>query len=347
MKYMMSRNFGTKEFDLDEILGNREPVEITDEVSACEFPHSRMEYRSEGLSPEAPELFNYESLSFEEMASSISEDVIELHNIAEVTNRFAQTYLELSRLLERGIAEVASCWVTRAAFEKQGVVFKSLNMPGIPQLYGIVSGHFRKCHAAVRGTTIQNRKFWTAMLEMEIRWYHLARRLKATEDRIGLIRAGKISIDKMLEKLDADLLRDRSAAPKKQTASEGTKALPEGKVVSFPVLGTFLREKFGKGAEREKEPVPVSASEKSETSKVYASMKQRKKAERLARKHAAEKRAEQEKNERNSFDLQVPERISHDPDEVREHLSSMGIWPEDPDIQSALLSRGVPLPVIA
>ena len=343
---MMNRNFGTKDFDLDEILGNREPVEITDEARACEFPRSRTEYRSEGLSPEAPGLFNYESLSFEEMASSISEDVTELHGIAEVSNRFSQTYLELSRLLERGITEVASCLVTRAAFEKQGVVFRNLKMPDIPALYGIVSGHFRKCHAAVRGTTIQNRRFWTGMLEMEIRWYNLARRLKATEDRIGLIRAGKISIDKMLEKLDADLLRDRSAAPKKQTAPDGAKALPEGKAVSFPVMGTFLREKFGRSAEREKEPVPVPVPEKAEP-KVYASMKQRKKAERLARKHAAEKRAEQEKNERNSFGLQVPERISHDPDEVREYLSSMGIWPEDPDIQRALLSRGVPLPVIA
>ena len=91
----------------------------------------------------------------------------------------------------------------------------------------------------------------------------------------------------------------------------------------------------------------MPAAETAEAPKVYASMKQRKKAERLARKHAAADRAAAEKNDQNGFGLQVPERISHDPDEVREHLSSMGIWPEDPDIQRALLSRGVPLPVIA
>ena len=344
---MMSRNFGTKEFDLDEILGNREPVEITDEASACEFPHSRMEYRSEGLSPEAPALFNYESLTFEEMASSISEDVMELHNIAEVTNRFSQTYLELSRLLERGIAEVASCWVTRAAFEKQGVVFKSLNMPGIPHLYGIVSGHFRKCHAAVRGTTIQNRKFWTAMLEMEIRWYNLARRLKATEDRIRLIREGKISIDKMLEKLDADLLRDRSAAPKKQTAPEGAKALPEGKAVSFPVMGTFLREKFGKGAAGAKEPVPAAVPEQAAEPKVYASMKQRKKAERLARKHAAENRAAAEKTMKSPDTPRKTDAPASRFSEMKKKLSAMGMDPGAEEFPENLLSKGVPLPVRA
>ena len=343
----MSRNFGTDEFDLEAILGKREPVAITDEKRACEFPRSRTEYRSEGLSPEAPELFNYEGLSFEEMAASISEDVIELHGIAEVTNRFSQTYLELSRLLERGITEVASCWVTRAAFEKQGVVFKNLKMPGIPMLYGIVSGHFRKCHSAVSGTTIQNRRFWTGMLEMEIRWYHLARRLKATEDRIGLIRAGKISIDKMLEKLDADLLRDRSAAPKKQTTPEGAKALPEGRAVSFPVIGTFLREKFGKGAEREKEPVPVSAPEKAEAPKVYASMKQRKKAERLARRHAAENLAVAEKTEKTP---DTPRQAGAFRDRIREIMMD----PAGPAMAAVaeefpenLLSKGVPLPVRA
>ena len=344
---MMSRNFGTKEFDLDEILGKREPRVITDEASACEFPRSRMEYRSEGLGMEAEELFNYEGLSFEEMASSISEDVVELHGCAMVLNRFGQNYLDLSRLLERGIAVVASCWVTRAVFEKQGIAFKNLIMPEISVLYGIVSGHFRKCHSAVKGTTAQNRKFWTGMLEMEIRWYNLARRLKATEDRIGLIRAGKISIDKMLEKLDADLLRDRSAAPKKQTAPEGTKALPEGKAVSFPVMGTFLREKFGKGAAGAKEPVPAAVPEQAAEPKVYASMKQRKKAERLARKHAAENRAAAEKTMKSPDTPRKTDAPASRFSEMKKKLSAMGMDPGAEEFPENLLSKGVPLPVRA
>ena len=344
---MMSRNFGTKEFDLDEILGKREPRVITDEASACEFPRSRMEYRSEGLGMESEELFNYEGLSFEEMASSISEDVVELHGCAMVLNRFGQNYLDLSRLLERGIAVVASCWVTRAVFEKQGIAFKNLIMPEISVLYGIVSGHFRKCHSAVKGTTAQNRKFWTAMLEMEIRWYNLARRLKATEDRIRLIREGKISIDKMLEKLDADLLRDRSAAPKKQTAPEGTKALPEGKAVSFPVMGTFLREKFGKGAAGAKEPVPAAVPEQAAEPKVYASMKQRKKAERLARKHAAENRAAAEKTMKSPDTPRKTDAPASRFSEMKKKLSAMGMDPGAEEFPENLLSKGVPLPVRA
>ena len=35
------------------------------------------------------------------------------------------------------------------------------------------------------------------MLEMEMRWYNLAKRLKATDDKIKLIREGKLNTDSM------------------------------------------------------------------------------------------------------------------------------------------------------
>ena len=307
---------------LFEMLGQKEPELITDAERAREFPRRRMDNRTEGLDLEAPELFVYEGLTFEEMAEAISEDVIRMHCTAVVQNRFSQEYLELSRLLERGISELASCCVTKAAFEKQGVRFRGLKDLNLSKYYTIVSGHFRKCHAAIGETTVKNRQFWRQMMDMEFRWYSLARRLKATEDRIKLIREGKISIDKMLEKLDYDRTYERTAQPKPGKKS-GPKGLPSPKAISFPVMGDFLRDKSGVAVSREKEAVPAAAPEKEAEPKFYGSMKQRKKAERLARKRAAAQ-------PRNASSRHMPETV---PDDT---LSEEYI----PD----LLSKGISLP---
>ena len=319
--------------ELYEMMGKKEPEMITDAERARVFPRSRMDFRPEGLDYEAPELFDYEGLSFEEMAEAISEDVIQMHCIAAIRSRFSEGYLELSRLLERGISELASCCVTKAAFEKQGVQFKGLKDLDLSRYYGIVSGHFRKCHAAITETTYNNQQFWRQMLDMEFRWYNLAKRLKATEDRINLIREGKISVDKMLEKLDYERMRERSSQPKPAEKKE-PKALPASKAVSFPVMGDFLRDGL-----REKEAVPVKEAEPEP--KVYATMKQRKKAERLARKHAAEQSRMPERRPEKPAERAVasaPRRGGSD------GMKSIPYVPVTEELIPNLLSKGIPLP---
>ena len=327
---------------LSEMLNIRkEPTVLKDEALAREFPKNRQEYHSEGLALEDPELFNMDPLTFDEMASSLADDVTQLHSIAVLQSRYSEGYLSLSRLLEKGIAELASCCVTKAVFEKQGLRFPNLGLLDISLYHRIVAGHFRKCHAAVSATTISNQKFWIGMLETEIRWYNLARRLKATEDRIRLIREGKISIDKMLEKLEYDRLRERSSAQKAPAKHADVKALPESRAVSFPVMGETLREAFGNS--RKQEPAPAPDAEP----KVYASMKQRKKAERLARKHAAEQSAAAQKKDKSpdrekAASLQMPCLFGRDP-----VFSDENLWEEADAFPIELLSKGVPLPVRA
>ena len=250
------------------------------------FPLSRINYGSDELPPEKLEQADFEPLSFEEMVEALCEDILSLNNFACSKNRFSQGYLDLSRQLERGISELASCCVTKAAFEQQGWEFAGLKDLDLNLFYCIISVHFRKCHDAIRKTKLKNQQFWTQMVDMEMRWYNMARRIKASEDRIALIRAGKVNLGRMIEKIPSDLLPKKEPAAKKQESAEA-KVKAESKPRSYPIRMEFLRDELGnQRADAVPEPAAFAAAE--EEPKQYATMKQRKKAERLARKHAAQ-----------------------------------------------------------
>ncbi len=253
------------------------------------FPKSRYDYADENLPLEKITDFSSDPISFEEMASAVFADIKQLEGLAVVKNRFSEAYLDISRRLEKGIAELASCAITKTVFEQKGFRFAGLEKLTIPLLYSMLSFHFRKCHAAVQGYAFKNHQAWLQMLEMEMRWYNLAKRLKATEDKIQLIRAGRLNPDSIINKLHADLNREKTPAPKKEE-NNTPKALPSAQAAAFPMMGEFLRETFP-----QKETVPAMGStqrreesQAQETSKIYDSIKARKKAERLQRKHARE-----------------------------------------------------------
>ena len=287
-----------------------------DEMTALEtardeegFPKSRYNYADENLPLEKITDFSSDPISFEEMTSAVFTDIKQLEGLAVVKNRFSEAYLDISRRLEKGIAELASCAITKTVFEQKGYRFASLENLTIPLLYSMLSFHFRKCHAAVQGYAFKNQQAWLQMLEMEMRWYNLAKRLKATDDKIKLIRAGKINPDNIINKLHAGAAREKTAASNKEaqnTASKRTetnepKALPPAQATAFPMMGDFLREAFP-----QKETVPARTSKAetaetkaAETPKTYDSIKARKKAERLDRKHAREQQKSAAKNGRN------------------------------------------------
>ncbi|MBQ4512136.1 MAG: hypothetical protein II969_04020 [Anaerolineaceae bacterium] len=253
------------------------------------FPKSRYAFVGENLPLEKITDFSSDPISFEEMASAVFADIKQLEGLAVVKNRFSEAYLDISRRLEKGIAELASCAITKTVFEQKGFRFAGLEKLTIPLLYSMLSFHFRKCHAAVQGYAFKNHQAWLQMLEMEMRWHNLAKRLKATEDKIQLIRAGKLNPDSIINKLHADLNREKTPAPKKEE-NNTPKALPSAQAAAFPMMGEFLREAFP-----QKETVPAMGStqrreesQAQETSKIYDSIKARKKAERLERKHARE-----------------------------------------------------------
>ena len=280
-------------------------LKAADEMTALEtardaqgFPKSRYDFVGEALPREQITDFSSDPISFEEMASAVFTDIKQLEGLAVVKNRFSEGYLDISRRLEKGIAELASCAITKTVFEQKGYRFASLKKLTIPFLYSMLSFHFRKCHAAVQGYAFKNQQAWMQMLEMEMRWYNLAKRLKATDDKIKLIHEGKLNPDSIINNLHANITQvknasskkeDQAAAPKKAETND-PKALPPAQVPAFPMMGEFLREAFP-----QKETVPAMGStqrreesQAQETSKVYDSIKARKKAERLQRKHERE-----------------------------------------------------------
>ena len=291
-------------------------LKAADEMTALEtardaqgFPKSRYDFVGEALPREQITDFSSDPISFEEMASAVFTDIKQLEGLAVVKNRFSEGYLDISRRLEKGIAELASCAITKTVFEQKGYRFASLEKLTIPFLYSMLSFHFRKCHAAVRGYAFKNEQAWMQMLEMEMRWYNLAKRLKATDDKIKLIHEGKLNPDSIINKLHADAAREKTASSKKEdqaadlkkAETNDPKALPPAQAPAFPMMGDFLREAFP-----QKEPVSVRTSKAeteetktSETPKTYDSIKARKKAERLQRKHEREQQQTDTKNGRN------------------------------------------------
>ena len=274
------------------------------------FPKCRYDFVDENLPLEKITDFSSDPISFEEMTSAVFTDIKQLEGLAVVKNRFSEGYLDISRRLEKGIAELASCAITKTVFEQKGYRFASLEKLTIPLLYSMLSFHFRKCHAAVQGYAFKNNQAWLQMLEMEMRWYNLAKRLKATDDKIKLIRTGKINPDSIINKLHADAVREKTAASNKEaqnTASKRTetnepKALPPAQATAFPMMGDFLREAFP-----QKETVSAAKStqkreegQNQEQPKVYDSIKARKKAERLQRKHEREQKKSAAKSSSNT-----------------------------------------------
>ena len=266
------------------------------ETAPDEFPGSRIDYVSDGLPREEPNLDYYQYISFEEMASALCEDILQLDTFAVIKNRFSQSYLELSQRLEKGLSELASFCVTKAVFEKKGIRFTKLDDLKLNTLSGIAGYHFRKTHDAVSKTLNKNQKFWIQMLDMEFRWYNLSKRIKATADRIELIRAGKINVDTLVEKLTT-VKPSAVTSDAKSKANETLKALPNPKAISFPVMGEFIRSELNV----QFEAIPA------EPQKVYESAKKRKKAERLARKHAEHNQNKQNAGKQSEAGMQKKE----------------------------------------
>ena len=80
--------------------------------SQFDFPKSRTEYVPDGLPLEEPDMSYYEPLSFEEMAEALTHDMMRLNDYAVIKNRFSESYLDISRLLEKGIYELSSLCIT-------------------------------------------------------------------------------------------------------------------------------------------------------------------------------------------------------------------------------------------
>lgn len=280
-----------------EYLRRKDPELMEDlhfEAEVGEFPMSRIVLSAEQLPIEEFDAFSDDPLDFEEFTATLADDVHQIYIFSRILNRFSEKYQSISLQLEKGLAKLASCCVTKAILEKKGFTFPQLENLTIKPLYCAVSFNFRKVHAAVKETTNKNYRMWAQLIDIEFGWHTLAERLKATEEKIRDIQSGKINVDHLIDRIR--FFREKeSAAPAVQPRETG----PSRKAYAYPVMGPVLREMTSetKGAvpgaiagsrcdmSAYLQPEPLPETENIGT-KTYDSMKQRKKAERLARKHA-------------------------------------------------------------
>lgn len=292
-----------------------------------EFPESRMDLKEEHLPLEEFDTFSDDPLEFEEFTAALAEDVHQIYIFSRILNRFSEKYQSVSLQLEKGLAKLAGCCVTKAILEQKGYTFPMLENLEIKPLYCAVSLNFRKVHAAVKETTNRNYKMWARLIDLEFGWHALAERLKVTEEKIRNIRNGSINVDALIDRIR--IFRENRAP---SVSDRPRKSVGSGKPYAYPVSGAVIREMTGKSTqnsvpgtqqklisagcgfpekdgsgsgEKDKDAVLLcggsekgfeDSSEKFPVSemadagpKQYDSIKQRKKAERLARKHARER----------------------------------------------------------
>ena len=190
----------------------------------------------DGLPAESFENFSEAPLTFEEMAAGMRADLEKVYTLTGNMNRYSADYPTVCRQLERMIRRVGSCCVTKAVLEQKGFEFKSLDNLNVKDLYCMVSFNFRKTRTAYHDSERMKDCADMGLLELECRWVDLAEQLKATEEKIRLIRTGKLNADRMLER--ADLFKGEQPY---QPRSSNVRAFPE-KGRALPVIGSVARQ---------------------------------------------------------------------------------------------------------
>ena len=207
-----------------------------------EMPKNRCHFKPEGLPLETWDPAFCTPVDFEKILNTLWYDLKKLDTHAVVANRYSEKYLSLSRELEALIRKMGSFCLTKAVLEQQGHSISGPKELTIPELESVVGYHFNKAHAAVDGTELRNIRFYLAMLSQETRWGSLLCRLKATEDKIRLIREGKLEVRVLPETEAVTPKQNRKHAQEKSDEKLSVKAsMP----ASLPLQKDLVRAEAG------------------------------------------------------------------------------------------------------
>ena len=184
---------------------------------------------------ESADEFSLEPIGFAELAENLCRDAEALFSMTSTRHRLSEAFLTATANLEKLIRRLGSCCLTKAALESKGQALPALEGLDIRKLYCLGSFNFRKCHASIRDGIRKAGCFNMDMMNMECSWANTLERLQATEERIALIREGKINVDSLLRR--DGLFRERDASAQKNR-NGGSTAF--AKAASFPILRTAL-----------------------------------------------------------------------------------------------------------
>ena len=187
---------------------------------------------------EAANEFSDAPFEFEETTKWLWDDTKITYYHAEIENRFSENYLKLCGRLEKNIRKLGSSCLTKAVMEQKGLEFPKLSDLSILELVKMVSLHLRKCHAAFNGCYYDNNFLGMSYLNWEFRWFELGNRLKATEVKIGKIKAGLIKADSILEQTEKFKDEPRTNDRPEKDITRGMNLNPS----ALPIDGSAARE---------------------------------------------------------------------------------------------------------
>ncbi len=232
------------EMDPDKMIFTFDLNRIADQAVPCD---------EDGLPAESFDMFSETPLDFNEMAAGLWKDLKQVYELTGTLNRFSRGYPECCRLLEKLIKRVGSCCVTKAALERKGFEFPGLKCLDLKDLYCMVSFNFRKTRTAFIEGKKDSGCADMGLLEQECRLVDLADRLRATEEKIRQIIAGKIDYERIIERArlykgQKGIVRDITDSLRPSLAK--ARALPAMTSVIRKVLDA---QKAGEKEERELE----------------------------------------------------------------------------------------------
>ena len=175
--------------------------------------------------------FSLNPIGFAEMTECLCRDAEVIFSQTAVRHRLSESFLKMTGNLEKLIRRLGSCCLTKAALEAKGQELPSLEGLDIRRLYCLGSYNFRKCHASIQDGISKQGKFNISMMQMECRWFTTLEQLKTTEERIILIREGKINVDSLFQR-DSYFREHESSDPKEKDSNHTSFR----KAPSFPIL---------------------------------------------------------------------------------------------------------------
>ena len=193
-----------------------------------------------GYAFEPYDTFRADPLGFTEKVMTLQADAEEVFPLTRTVNRFSPLYIKLTRQLEKLLAQLGSCCITKAVLEQQGKTFSALDDLSIEGLRGMLGLNFRKCFEAFMEKREANGLNYEA-LEMSVRFSALDRRLEATEAKIQKIRSGKCRIETSADEREPQDIG--AALPAPAEASDPKPAAFSANARALPVSrGTILSE---------------------------------------------------------------------------------------------------------
>ena len=148
-----------------------------------------------GFKYEPFEAFSAEPLGFLETAMRLQTEALELFSAMGTANRHSPLYIRMCSQMEKLIAQLGSCCITKAVIEhEEGEKFGFLTDLTIKRLRKIAGFNFRKCYQSFMESQMLGH-FNAATLNLSVRWAALDKRLIATAEKIEKINAGKLKVD--------------------------------------------------------------------------------------------------------------------------------------------------------